>query len=136
MAIFKRGRVYWFHFVFNGRHVQRSTKQGNPRVARQIEAAYRTALAKGEVGIVERGPVPTITQFCRERFEPWAKASFEKTSPKSWLWYRTGMHSLFAHRALADRKLDQVTSEHAADFAARRQADGLQVSSINPGFPF
>ena len=49
MSICKRGRVYYHHFVFNGLHVQESTKQGNPNVARQIEAAHRTSLAKGEV---------------------------------------------------------------------------------------
>jgi hypothetical protein len=40
MAIFKRGRIYRYHFVFNGQHIQESTKQRNPRVARQIEAAH------------------------------------------------------------------------------------------------
>ena len=45
MAIYKRGRVYWYHFVFNNQHIQGSTKQGNPRVARQIEAAHKTRLA-------------------------------------------------------------------------------------------
>jgi hypothetical protein len=49
MAIFKRGRVYWYHFIFNGQHVQETTKQGNPRVARQMEAVHRTSLAKGAV---------------------------------------------------------------------------------------
>ena len=58
MSIFKRGSVYWYHFLFNGEHFQRSTKQGNPRTARQIEAAFRTALAKGEVGITERKKAP------------------------------------------------------------------------------
>jgi len=27
MAIFKRGKVYWYNFVFNGEHIQESTKQ-------------------------------------------------------------------------------------------------------------
>jgi hypothetical protein len=63
MAIFKRGRVYWYHFVFSGEHVQHSTKQGNPRVARQIEAAHRTALAKGEVGIKPKRAVPVFEYF-------------------------------------------------------------------------
>ena len=48
MAIFKRGKTYWYHFWFNGQHVQGSTKQGNPRVARQMKAAHRTSLARGE----------------------------------------------------------------------------------------
>jgi hypothetical protein len=51
VSIFKRGNVYWYHFLFNGEHVQKSTKQGNLRTARLIEAAFRTALAKSEVGI-------------------------------------------------------------------------------------
>ena len=63
MAIYKRGRVYWYHFVFNNQRVQCSTKQGNPRVARQIEAAHKTRLAKGEVGIAEPKRVPTLREF-------------------------------------------------------------------------
>ena len=63
MAIYKRGRVYWYQFVFNNRRIQCSTKQGNPRVARQIEAAHRTRLAKGEVGIEAPKKVPTLTEF-------------------------------------------------------------------------
>jgi hypothetical protein len=27
MGIFKRGNVYWYHFIFNGEHVQKSAKQ-------------------------------------------------------------------------------------------------------------
>ena len=95
MAIFKRGKIYWYHFVFNGQHIQESTKQGNPRVARQMEAAHRTALAKGEVGIREKRPMPTLNEFIEIRFEPWARANFEHTSPKTWLgWYRTNLRVL------------------------------------------
>ena len=42
MAVFKRGGVYWYNFWWHGRHVQRSTNQGNPRVARQIEEQERS----------------------------------------------------------------------------------------------
>jgi hypothetical protein len=66
MAIFKRGKIYWYHFLFNGDHVQHSSKQRNPRVARQMEAAHRTALAKGEVGIRERKPVPILLDFAEQ----------------------------------------------------------------------
>ena len=65
MSIFKRGNVYWYHFLFNGEHIQKSTKQGNPRTARQIEAAHRTALAKGEVGITERKAAPLFSPFAQ-----------------------------------------------------------------------
>ena len=98
MSIFKRGNVYWYHFVFNGDHVQESTKQGNPNVARNIEAAHRTALAKGEVGFREKRPAITLAEFIEKRFEPWAKATFEKSSPKTWTgWYRTNLRALAAY---------------------------------------
>ena len=81
-------RVYWYHFVFNGQHVQHSTKQGSPRVARQVEAAHRTSLAKGEAGFRTQTPMPTLGEFIRTRFEPWAWANFECSSPKTWGdWY-------------------------------------------------
>src|SRR5262245_52197759 len=131
MAIFKRGRVYWYHFIFNGQHVQESSKQGNPRVARQIEAAHRTALAKGEVGFREKRTVPILGDFCRVRVEPWARNTFEHTSRKTWLWYRTGLHSIYEYTRLANFRVDEITTEHIADFAAHRQAHGLEIASVN-----
>jgi integrase len=132
MSIFKRGRVYWYHFIFNGSHIQESTKQGNPRVARQMEAAHRTALARGEAGFRQARSVPTLSEFISQRFEPWAKSNFEKNSPKTWVgWYRTNLRALRNYSPLASRKLDMINSEHATEFAARRQIEGLQVSSIN-----
>src|SRR4051812_45471591 len=131
MSIFKRGKIYWYHFLFNGEHVQESTKQGNPRVARQMEAAHRTALAKGEVGIREKRTCSTLAQFCRDRVEPWSQALFEQSSINTWRWYRAGIRSICAYKAIADLKLDRVTAEGAADFAAHRQEQNLQVASVN-----
>ena len=132
MSIFKRGNVYWYHFLFNGEHVQKSTKQGNPRTARQMEAAHRTALAKGEVGITERKPVPTLADYIENRFTPWARATFEQASPKTWTgWYRTQLTNISGYGPLVSRKLDSITSEHAADYAAYLQTKGWQPSSVN-----
>src|ERR1035437_1540959 len=76
MSIFKRGNVYWYHFLFAGEHIQKSTKQGNPRTARQIEAAYRTALAKGEVGITEKKVAPLFRDLA-DRFIAHVEARHE-----------------------------------------------------------
>jgi len=130
--IYKRGKVYWYKFMWQGKLIRESTKQGNDKVARQMEAAHRTSLAKGEVGIREKKLSPTLAEFVEDRFEPWAKATFEKSSPKTWLdWYRVGLRALKAYKPLANCKLEEITGERMADFAAHRQTDGLQVSSIN-----
>ncbi len=72
MAIYKRGEVYWFEFVFQGRRIRRPTKTGNRRAAREIEAAYKTKLAKGEVGIDEPKPVPTFVAAMKD-FLAWSE---------------------------------------------------------------
>ncbi len=130
MAIFKRGRIYWYHFLFNGAHVQESTKQGNPRVARQMEAAHRTSLAKGEVGIRDKRPAPTLQQFIVKEFMPWVAATF-KAKPNTLVWYRGGTRRICEFDPLAQARLDQVMGEKIAAYVAHRQTRGLGVTAIN-----
>jgi hypothetical protein len=60
MALYKRGKTWWMSFNFNGKHIQKSTKTKNKRDADTIERAYRTQLAKGEVGIETKPDAPTF----------------------------------------------------------------------------
>jgi hypothetical protein len=130
----KRGSCgrYWYRFMWQGKLIRESTKQGNDKVARQMESAHRTSLAKGEVGIRENKPAPILIDFIERRVEPWARARFEKSSPKTWRdYYRVGLLAIKGYKPLAGMKLDEITSETVADFAAYRQAAGLQVSTVN-----
>ena len=63
MAVYKRGGTYWYEFQFNGQRIQESAQTGNKEAARQIESAHRVRLAKGEAGIHERPPAPTLAEF-------------------------------------------------------------------------
>jgi integrase len=127
--IYKRGNIYWYKFMWNGQLVRESTKQGNDKVARQMEAAHRTSLAKGEVGIREKKPVPTLAEFCRKRFAPWAQST---GSLKTWRdFYRVGLMAIQAYTPLASLTLDAITTERIADFASHRQAQGMKVATVN-----
>jgi integrase len=111
--------------MWNGELVRESTKQGNDKVARQMEAAHRTSLAKGEVGIREKRPSMTLAEFCEKRFCPWGKAT---TSKKTWQdFYRVGLLAIKGYPALANSPLDAITSERVSDFATHRQANRLKV---------
>src|SRR5215467_6887285 len=92
--IYKRGKTYWYKFMWQGRLVRESTKQGNDKVARSMESAHRTSLAKGEVGIREKKPAPVLSNFLAQRFGPWAKARFENNVRNTWEWYRTAMRAI------------------------------------------
>jgi integrase len=129
--IYKRRDVYWYKFMWSGKLIRKSTRQGNGKAARNMESAHRTSLAKGEVGIRERKPSPSLDNFLVRRFEPWAKARFEHNVPKTWLWYRTAMRAIMKYNPLASTALDEITSEEIASFAAHRQALKMQVSSVN-----
>src|SRR5260370_40140091 len=128
--IYKRGKFYWYKFMWKGSLVRESTKQSNDKIARNMEYAHRTSLAKGEVGIREKKPVPTLAEFIEKRFEPWAKVQFS-SRVKTWLWYRNGLRRLKGFQPLASLALEEITGESVAGYVARRQSEDLAVSSIN-----
>jgi len=106
MAIFKRGKKYWYHFIFDGEHVQASTKQSNRTVARQMEAAHRTRLAKGKVGIVERKPAPRLKEFASQFEEAIEIRCAEK--PATVTFYKSKLTRLLEFEALASARLDRI----------------------------
>jgi integrase len=128
--IYKRGEVYWYKFMWQRKSVRESTKQGNDKVARQMEAAHRTSLAKGEVGIREKKISPTLAGFAQFRFLPWAETTFA-SKPKTWMWYRNGVRRLMEYQPISQLKLDELSGEQIAAYVGYRQTGGLEVSSIN-----
>ena len=78
MAVYKqtKSKYWWYKFTWNGEPIRESTKQTNKRVAEQMEAAHRTALAKGEVGIRDKKPVPTLKDFAERDFLPFVRSTF------------------------------------------------------------
>jgi len=128
--VFKRGNVWWFKFAFNGLQVRESTKQSNKRVAEQIESARKTQLAKGEVGIRDRAPVPTIAEFAERDFLPFIEARFAN-KPNTLGYYHNGVRSVKAHPPVGDCKLDAITADKIGSFVARLRERGLSVASIN-----
>jgi integrase len=123
MSIFKRGNLYWYHFLFNGEHIQHSTRQGNPRVARQIEAAHRTTLAKGEVGIEERKAAPLFSDLAK-RFIAHVEARHEN-KPKTVQFYAAKLTRLLEFRPIANAKIDRIDEGVIERFViARRETVG------------
>jgi integrase len=130
MAVYKRGRVWWYKFTWKGEPIRESTKQTNKRVAEQIEAAHKTALAKGEVGIREKKAVPTVAQFAKNDFLPYIRNRFAAKAT-TLAYYEIQVKHLTGHARLADAPIDAVTTEIISDFVAKQRNTEYQVSSIN-----
>ncbi|MBM3762565.1 MAG: site-specific integrase [Acidobacteria bacterium] len=130
MAVYKRGEVWWYRFQWDGREIRLSSKQGNKRVAEQIEAAHKTRLAKGEVGIANRRPTPTLAEFIEKEFLPFVETtSAEK--PKTIVFYRNSAQNLLKFKKLATLPLDEISGDVIAEYAAHRQSCNLQVATVN-----
>ena len=122
MGIYKRGSVYWYKFMWKSELVRESNKQGNDKVARQMEAAHRTSVAKGEVGIRDKKPAMTLDEFCRKRFAPWSKSS---SSLKTWRdFYKVGLAAIEAYSPLANLNLSAVTTERISRLRLPRRGRG------------
>src|SRR5262245_2413010 len=117
MAVYKqkKSKYWWYKFTWNGKLIRKGTKQANKRVAEQMEAAHRTALAKGEVGIRERKLVPTLCEFADTDFLPFVESQFTK-KPKTLEYYKTGVRRLKMFLPLANSKLDAITQATITDF--------------------
>lgn len=118
MAVYKRGKVWWYKFTYRGEPIHESTKQGNKRVAEQIEAAHKTALAKGEVGIRERKPVPSLQGFA-DRFLAAIETQYAD-KPATILFYRSKLNYLLAFGPLAKRRLDRIDEALIDEYKQKR----------------
>jgi integrase len=130
MAVYKRGKIWWYKFNWNGESIRESTKQTNKRVAEQIEAAHRTSLAKGEVGIRERVHVPNLKEFAETQFLPFIETQFKDKS-KTHEYYCGGVKSILTFGPLAACSLDEITADKISGYVANLRDARLQVSSIN-----
>jgi integrase len=132
MAVYKQkeSNRWWYKFAWRGELIRESTRQTNKRVAEQMEAARKTALAKGEVGIRDRKPVPRLKDFAERDFLPFVRSTLAE-KPRTVRFYETTTNNLAGFPKLANLRLDAITAETLAEFAARRREAGMETSTIN-----
>lgn len=133
--IFKRGDspYYSFRFMYRGQIYCESTRQSNAKVAKEIEAAKRSELSKGEVGIFERKDIPTLRKFCEDWFEPRISTTVGGfIKQKTWDdFYKTGIKALLSYEPLASARLDEIDTELIGRFATQRRSQGEKGKSVN-----
>ncbi len=130
MGVYKRSRVWWYRFTWRGVAFRESTKQTNRRVALQMEAAHKTSLAKGEVGIREVKLLPTLEQFMEREFLPFVLAT-KASKPSTIRFYENSVQNLKAHSRLSKLRLDEIKAEHVTSFVVYRQTTGVSVATLN-----
>jgi integrase len=124
----KGSRYYFAKFRWKGKLIRKSTRATDAKTARSIEGKLRSELAKGNWGILERKAAPTLAHFLEKEFLPYADSTAAK--PSTATYYHDGARRLLASD-LAGLPLDQITDQHAGQFAARLAY--LSPSTVNCG---
>jgi integrase len=127
--IYKKGRYYMVKFMWQGRMIRKSTRCANAKDARTVEGKIRSELGKGNWGILEATPAPTLAEFLNRDFLPYSESKF-KEKPGSFQYYRDGVKRLLASE-IAKLTLDSINDQHARQFEARWSA--LSPSTVNCG---
>jgi integrase len=124
------GRKYYrVKFQFKSETIHKCTRATDAKTARSIEATLRSELAKGNWGILERKPAPTLKEFLTKDFLPFTRTRFASKA-KTLDYYEYGTDRLIASD-LANLRLPEITGKHATQFAARNA--NLTASTINCG---
>lgn len=100
------------NFWIDEHHVQKTTKCTNKRDAAEVERAYRTQLAKGEVGLEAKKPVPVFS-VAMKTFLEWSKHE-HAAHPNTHRRYETSSKALL--RFFNDTLLDQIKPEQIEQF--------------------
>lgn len=117
MGVYKRGRMYWFELVYDGQRYQRAARTSNRRAAEDIASAFRTALARGEAGLLERKKIPKLTE-AMTAFLGWSKVE-HGDHPNTTKRYVTSSKAILRHFRTAVA-LDKITAADVEDFKTTR----------------
>lgn len=107
MSVVKRGSFYWMIFMVDGTRVRKSTGCKNRRDADEVERAYRTQIAKGEVGFEEKRAVPYFKDAIEEYLERLKADHADK--PNSTRRAETSSKPLI--RYFENKRIDLITTE-------------------------
>lgn len=77
MSVYRRGNVYWYHFEFEGRHIQESSGFSNKTAALRAEAKRKSDLLERKAGVTPRQPPPKLEAYIEE-FLRWSKQQHRK----------------------------------------------------------
>src|SRR6266851_1648402 len=124
MSVYKRGRTYWYKFLFQGQLIRDSAKTNSKTVAREAERARRRELELAVNRIPKRDRTPLFAIAARE----WL-ASKNTLAPKSFERFQHHVATLtveFGQRLICD-----ITADDVLRLRSKRISEGLAPRTVN-----
>ncbi|MGD0921670.1 MAG: site-specific integrase [Terriglobia bacterium] len=123
MSIYKRGGVWWYHFWFEGQHIQRPTKLTSRKMALRIESVHKAQLALGKHGLAKKEN-PKFSDFAA-RYLKYSEANKPAFTVERYYVPRALVPFLGRYR------LNEISAYTVEKFKQKRLDAGLKKSSIN-----
>ena len=128
MALFKRGRIWWFEILFHGQRIQKSSKSESKTVARAAEADHRRQLERTLAGMPmeDRGKrVQTVAAAVAGYLEDYRLGH----RPKSVLFAEGRLKHVV--RLLGTVLVHELTEARVRDYQRTRLAEGVSGRTID-----
>jgi len=129
MAVYRRGKIWWYVFEFDGRRIRESSGFMNKTAAQRVEAKRKADLLDGRAGFLRKVAPPKFEDAV-ESFKTWSKNHHR---PKTHELHKLNCDTLL--RYFRGKWVDLITPEMVEDFRqgrlreTRRNAkDGSTVS--------
>jgi integrase len=117
MAIYRRGKIWWYSFEFQGRRVQESSGFTNKKRAIDAESIRRAKLLERRAGLSQLKLAPKFEEHV-EKFLDWSK---KQHKPKTHELHGTNCDTLL--RFFKGRWLDEINSGMVEDFKLARAGE-------------
>jgi integrase len=124
MSVYKRGRVYWYKFLFQGQVIRDSAKTNSKTVAKEAERARRRELELGINRIGKRERTPLFRVAAKEWIE--AKIGKSKSTLRNYRQYVESLTAEFKDRLVCDIDISDIR-----ELQRKRLKQGLGHRSVN-----
>ncbi len=118
MALYKRGTTWWMSFNLNSKHIQKSTQCKNKRDAETVERAYRTQLAKGEVGLEVKTKAPQFVEAMGD-FLAYVESE-HRSKPNTVRSYKATSRALSSF--FGNKRIDEIVREDVIKYKQTRSS--------------
>lgn len=132
MAVFRRGKIWWYDFRFHGVRIRESAQTSRRAEALQKEALRKSELAFGRAKVEKREPSPRFKDFAYGEFACWC-ANEHKDRPSTYARYMRSVKALaefFENKTLEaiDSGLVEKYKLHRSRQCRKNARDGRLVS--------
>jgi integrase len=125
MSVFRRGKVYWFEFNFNGARIRESAHTSSKTIAKQAEMQRRRELELGINRISQPKRIP-LFKVAAERLLEDKRARRAKNTAELYRFALKPVVEEFGGRLVSD-----ITPEDIAAYQAKRLREGMAARTIN-----